>query len=276
MKCLLAVVVAAVLAGGVAGGVLAPLPLQAQRGGRPAPKPKTPASQPARTERPVPFKVGETLTYDVSWLAYVTAGTATTTVQEKKGSFGSTAYYIVAEGRPTALVSKLYSLYYKLDTLLDAYTLLPQRGSVYSEEGSRHRFKISRFDHAAHKVFFEYESTGKATDTFTVPPYVQDVLSAVYVLRAVPLEGGARVTMPVTDNGTNYKVQVDVGPAERVRTPFGEASAWKLKLAISDAAGKPQGRNIALWLSDDSRRLPMKLQAELPIGSFNLTLREAK
>ena len=101
-------------------------------------------------------------------------------------------------------------------------------------------------------------------------------LSAVYVLRAVPLESGARITMPVTDNGTNYKVQVDVGPAERVKTPFGEVSAWKFKLAITDAAGKPQGRNIALWMSDDARRLPMKLQAELPIGSFNLTLREAR
>ena len=64
--------------------------------------------------------------------------------------------------RPTPLVSKLYSLYYKLDTLLDSYTLLPQRGSVYSEEGSRHRFKVSRFDHAAHKVFFEYQSTNNA------------------------------------------------------------------------------------------------------------------
>ena len=31
----------------------------------------------ARIERPVPFKVGETLTYDVSWSSYITAGTAT-------------------------------------------------------------------------------------------------------------------------------------------------------------------------------------------------------
>jgi hypothetical protein len=260
----------------LAVGLLVPFTIEAQRTNRPAPKPRTPAAPARRTERVVPFKIGETLTYDVSWLSYLTAGTATTTVMEKKSSFDSTAYYIVAEGRPTPLVSKLYSLYYKMDTLLDVYTLLPQRGSVYSEEGRRHRFKISRFDHAAHKVFFEYESTGKATDTFTVPPYVQDALSAVYVLRAVPLESGARITMPVTDNGTNYKVQVEVGPAERVKTPFGEVSAWKFKLAIADAAGKPQGRNIALWMSDDARRLPMKLQAELPIGSFNLTLREAR
>src|SRR5712664_3903133 len=117
-----------------------------------------------RAERNVPFRVGETLTYDVSWSSFVTAGTAVAQVREKKPSFNSTAYYIVAEGRPTPLVSKLYSLYYKLDTLLDTYTLLPQRGTVYSEERSRHRLRITRFDRAAKRAFFEYQtdSTVKA------------------------------------------------------------------------------------------------------------------
>ncbi len=260
-----------------------PSMLVAQRAGtRPSiptapPGPAAPARPSApRTERAVPFKIGETLTYDVSWSSFVTAGTAVTTVKEKKPSFNSNAYYIVAEGRPTTLVSKLYSLYYKLDTLLDSYTLLPQRGSVYSEEGSRHRFKVTRFDHTAHKAFFEYQSTGTAKDTFTVPPFTQDALSAMYVLRVVPLKAGDRMTMPVSDDGSNYKLQVDIGPSERVKTPFGETSAWKLKLGIFDAAGKAQGRNVALWISDDARRLPMKVQGELPLGSFNLNLREVK
>jgi uncharacterized protein DUF3108 len=229
-----------------------------------------------RVERPVPFRIGETLTYDVSWSSFVTAGTAAATIKEKKASFNSTAYYIVAEGRPTPIVAKLYSLYYKLDTLLDSYTLLPQRGSVYSEEGSRHRLKVTRFDHAAHKAFFEYQTTGTAERNFAVPPYSQDVLSAIYVLRAVPLKAGDRMTMPVSDNGSNYKLQVDVGPSERVRTPFGESAAWKLKLGIFDSTGHPQGRNVSMWISDDARRLPMKVQGELPVGTFNLNLRDAK
>ena len=229
-----------------------------------------------RRERVVPFKIGETLTYDVSWSTFITAGTAVTTVKEKKPSFNSTAYYIVAEGRPTPIVGKLYSLYYKLDTLLDSYTLLPQRGSVYSEEGNRHRFKVSRFDHAARTVFFEYESTNKATDTFAIPAYTQDALSAIYVLRAVPLKAGDVITMPVTDDGSNYKLQVNVGAAERIKTPLGDVNAWKLKLSIFDAAGRPQGRNVAMWVSDDPRRLPMKIQAELRVGTFNLNLREVR
>jgi hypothetical protein len=252
----------------VACAVLTSLSLSAQRKAAPAAVP--------RAERTVPFRVGETLTYDVSWSSFVTAGSAVATVKEKKPSFNSTAYYIVAEGRPTPLVSKLYSLYYKLDTLLDSYTLLPQRGSVYSEEGSRHRFRTTRFDRAAKRAFFEYQTTSTIKSNFAVSPVVQDVLSALYVVRAVPFAAGDRMTMPVCDNGTNYKVQIDIGAQERVRTPMGEVTAWKVKPTIFDDKSRPVGRNIAFWLSDDARRLPVKLQADLPVGSFVLVLREAR
>jgi hypothetical protein len=252
---------------------LGPLMLQAQRAGR-----KQRVGRPVEhpVDRPVPFKVGETLTYDMSWSSIVTVATAAATIKEKRASFNSTAYYIVAEGRPIPIVARLYSLYYKLDTLLDSDTLLPQRGSVYSEEGRRHRFKVTRFDQAAHTAAFEYQSTGTADKSFTVPPYTQDALSAIYVLRAVSLKAGDRMTMPVSDNGLNYRLQVDVGRSERVRTPFGESAAWKLELRIFDPAGRPQGRNVAIWMSDDARRLPVKVQGELPVGTFNLDLRDVK
>jgi hypothetical protein len=260
---------------------LGTLTVEAQRGrkksaaaARPGPAARPRAAP--RRERPVPFKVGETLIYDVAWSTVLTAGTVVIAVKEKKPSFDSSAYYIVAEGRPTPIVARLYPIYYKLDTLLDSYTLLPQRGSVYSEDGGRHRFKVSRFDHVAHRVAFADESTDKASDDFPIPPYAQDMLSAIYVLRAVTLKAGDVITMPVTDDGRNYTLQVTVGAAEQVSTPRRELSAWKLKLVIRDAAGRPQGRNVAMWLSNDAARRPVKFQAELPIGTFNLNLREVR
>src|SRR4051794_29953429 len=119
----------------------------AQRPAAPAgPRSQRPAPRAASVERPVPFKVGETLTYDVSWSALITAGTAVVGVKEKRPSHNSTAYYIVAEGRPTTLLSRLYPVYYKLDTLLDTFTLLPQRASLYSQEGTRRSVRTTIFD----------------------------------------------------------------------------------------------------------------------------------
>jgi len=113
-------------------------------------------------------------------------------------------------------------------------------------------------------------------DSFTTSPVTQDALSAIYVLRAVPFKAGDKMTMPVSDDGINYKAMFEIGASERLRTGIGELSASRIKLSLFDDKNKPVGRNLALWISDDARKLPVKLQAELTVGSFNLTLREAR
>jgi hypothetical protein len=243
---------------------------------KPGPGPAPVTAAPARTERSVPFKAGESLAYDVSWSSFVTAGTATVTVREKKPSYNSLAYYIVAEGRPTPLLSKLYTLYYKADTLLDAYTLLPQRGSIFSQESARQRMKVTVFDQSARKVHYEMRTTSVFKQDIAVPAYTQDALSVIYVLRAIPLKPGASMTIPVSDSGTTYTARINVGQREMVKTGLGELPALRITPVVTDPQGKPIGRALTLWLSDDARRLPLKMAADLAVGSFNLTLREVK
>lgn len=274
-------IVVCVTAAAVAASIAVPTPsAQSRKSGpsskAPAPSAKAPAPAPApavaRTERPVPFKPGETLGYDISWSSYLTAGTATVSVKEKKPSYGSTAYYIVAEGRPTGLVSKLYTLYYKIDTLLDAYDLLPQRGSLYSEEGKRRRTKVLRF--TGQKAEYEYTTSTSTKQDIPLPPHAQDALSAIYVLRAIPLQLGGKMTMPVVDSGKIYKVTLVVGGKELVKTGVGTLNAWKITPTIVSAGSDSPGRGFAVWVSDDERRLPLKIEAQLAVGSFNITLRE--
>ena len=253
------------------------LPLAAQK--RPAHPPvpaKPPASKPApapKREQPVPFAVGETLTYDVSWSSYLTAGTATVRVAEKKPSYGSTAYYIVAEGRPTALVSRLYSVYYRVDTLLDVYTLLPQRGSVYSEEGKRHRMKTTMFYPAKRQADYTVETRTLVKEAMAVSPVAQDPLGALYVLRSIPMKPGEKITMPICDNGQNYKVLIQAGANERVRTGTGQGEAQRFTMTMPADTG---ARGLTLWLSTDAQHVPLKMSADLAVGAFVLTLRGAK
>ena len=230
----------------------------------------------ARREAVVPFKVAETLTYEVSWSSVLVAGTATATVIEKKPSFNSTAYYMVAEGRPVPLLQKLYNLYYKMDTLVDSVTLLSQRGSLYSEEGSDHKLGSTRFDRNARRAYYELQSETLQTSNFAIPPGAQDGLATLYTLRGRRFKAGETFSTPVADSGAMYSVPVRVGAPEQVKVPAGEFSAWPLKAEILDAQNQPVWKNIAVWISDDPRRLPVRLQAELPVGNFVLALREAR
>ena len=57
---------------------------------------------------------------------------------------------------------------------------------------------------------------------------------------------------------------------------MGERNAFRVKLTLLDDKNRPVWRNLGIWLSDDPRRLPVKVQADLPVGSFNLVLRDVK
>jgi hypothetical protein len=244
---------------------------------KPAPvAPAKPSPAKPRSEVLVPFKAGESLTYDVSYSSYVTAGTVTMNVQAKRPSYNSIAYYVVAEARPTPLMSKLYTLYYKADVLMDVYTLLPQRAGVYSEEGQRHQMKVTTFDNGARKATFENVSAKSGRREFAVPAFTQDALSAIYVMRALPLKVGGKETIPVSTGGRSYRAQVSVEGREAVRTSAGPFQSFRLRTTLYGDDGQPSGRPIQLWISDTPNRVPVKLQSELRVGSFNLTLREAR
>ena len=107
-----------------------------------------------------------------------------------------------------------------------------------------------------------------------IPAYSQDGLAALYVLRAIALKPGDKFSMPICDAGETYTVQITVGDVETVKTGIGDVRAWKITPTVP--AGKAGGATrLSLWLSDDARRLPVRMQAQLAVGSFDLTLKSS-
>lgn len=225
----------------------------------------------------MPFTVGETLTYDVAWSNYLVAGSAVTRVVEKRPSFDSTAYYIVAEGKPIPLIARFYSVYYKMDSLLDSFSSLSQRTSLYTEEGTAKRQATTVFNRGTKRASFESKAgTQTVTDELVVPANVQDGLATLYTLRGRAFRPGETVSVPVADDGTLYTVKFEVGAPEPIRVPMGSVTAWNLRVTILDATNQSIGNNVRAWISTDARRLPVRLQADLPVGNFALALRSAQ
>jgi hypothetical protein len=224
----------------------------------------------------VPFKVGERLTYDVTWSTFLVAGAAYATVAARQDGPDGPSYHLIADGRPIPLLQRLYNVYYKMESMLDTVTLLPQRMSLLSEESGGRRLAATRFDRTQRKAFFELDDAGTPLKSeFDVPQQIQDGLSAIYVLRAMNFKTGDRISLPVTDDGTVYTVQAEPAALEQVRVPLGAMEAWRVNVSVLDASGQPAIGDAAVWYSTDARRLPIKLQGKLPVGHFVLVLREA-
>lgn len=231
-----------------------------------------PARPSAQVDRPVPFKVGETLTFDVSWTSFVSAGTATLSVKERRPAGpGRAAYYLVAELKPSSVISKLYQLYYKAESMMDTRTLLPTMATIYSDEGGRKRYKTTTFKGNG-AVQYEIRTATTATSALKVPTTTQDPLGALYILRALPLKPGLSVPIPVTDSGKAYTMRVRVIGRESVKSGLGTLPAWKVAMTTTEAGGKAAAESLTIWISDDARKLPLKFAAGLTVGSFQLTL----
>ena len=239
----------------------------------------SPAGQPSpndvQRDRPVPFRVGEVLTYDVGWSTYLTAGSATLSVKDRRPAGPGVAVYdLVAEGWPTSLLDKLYHVYYKAETLLNTATLQPAFATLYSDERGRTRLKSLRFLSATRTEF--QPKAGAPKEQRAVPAGTLDPLAAVYVMRQIPLKAGQPVTMSIIEDTIVYTVRWQIAAPESLTTDLGTFSAWRLTPLVTDTRGKPvANRQIVVWISDDARRLPVKFQAGLAVGSFTLTLTHA-
>jgi hypothetical protein len=82
-----------------------------------------------------------------------------------------------------------------------------------------------------------------------------------------------KFNMPVTDAGDVYRVQMQVVGSEPVKTALGTLSALKIVPVITAAPGKKPPGGITIWISEDARRLPLKIEAPLTVGTFVITLR---
>lgn len=224
----------------------------------------------------VPFVSGETLTYDVSWSNLLTAGTAVTQVVQQRPSRGASAWEITAHGQPIPLIQRLYPVYYKMDTLLESASLLSQWTGLYMDENGRKRQTSMRFDRPTRKVLYEMTTPTTARAELVAPVGIQDGLALLYALRTRAFRPGEHFTIPVADDGSLYAVELGTAGPERVTTKLGTADAWNLSVVIKNEAKQQIGNNIGIWISTDPRRLPVKIQAELPVGNFVLALRDVK
>jgi hypothetical protein len=221
----------------------------------------------------VPFQVGETLNYDVSWSNFFTAGRATLRVVDRKPlTGGRSGYGLQVEAQSVSVAATLYKLYYKIESVLDTATLAPVRSSSYSNEGGKERVKSISFG-ANNAADVEFRTKTTTRTRVTLPPRTLDILSAIYVIRALAVKPGESLTMPIVDGDKVSKIRLTFGGREMIKTAMGTRPGWRVTPVQLDQRGRVvPGRRLTLWLSDDAERKPLRFEAGLAIGTVTLML----
>lgn len=216
------------------------------------------------------FTVGEKLTFAVQY-GSITAGYATMSLTEVLAESGRPVYHLVAQARTHPFFNKIFSVDDRIESYIDVDYLFPWRYEKHLHEGSYKADAVYRFDQRAGKML--EPDKGKAED---MPIGSQDVLSCFYFFRTMDMTVGTEQTIHVSaDDMKSYELKVDVLRKERVSSLAGDFDCVVVQPHLKFQGVFQQKGEVFVWITDDERRIPVKVKSKIAIGSININLQDA-
>ena len=210
----------------------------------------------------------QTLSYGVDWRVFP-AGTATFHID----SDGSTQR-INANGDSIGAVSLLFKVVDRFQSSFDRRTGCSQTFAKQLIEGHRQVVSTLQFQYGAHKQVLDEKNLVKSTSHHQeapIPACVSDLMSAIFVAGAQPLELGQNFTLPIADAMRVVTVIFKPQAREEIKTAAGTFQTIRVEPTADAGVVKNRG-NIWIWYSDDNRHLPVQMRARLFWGTITMRL----
>jgi hypothetical protein len=103
----------------------------------------------------------------------------------------------------------------------------------------------------------------------------RDVISGFYHLRTLSLEVGKVVSIDIFDSNKFYTAEVSVLGKEKIGiSALGEIDTIKVKPELKSEGLFQRKGDILIWLSDDDRRIPVRVETKVPVGKVVAELKE--
>jgi hypothetical protein len=216
----------------------------------------------------IPFQPGEKMHYVLRWGIF-SAGEATLEVHDMDSIEGVEAYHFVMTARSNSFIDA----FFKVRDRIDSYADVGMKHSLYYKK-NQHEGKTRRDI----KVDFDWEKNESTYINFDTEPKVIsqqpgsfDPLAVFYFMRMLDLREGNEFTQPVTDGEKNMMGILRVIGREKVTVAAGTFDTLILEPDMQKVEGvfsKKQGAKTKLWVTDDERRLLVKMKSKAKVGSF--------
>jgi hypothetical protein len=209
------------------------------------------------------YRVGERLTYNVSFSQFVSAAHVELFVAGRGTFFDREGIQLRAHAETSGVVNvAVFAINNDYTTFVDPATGLPFRTQQVVREADRTSDSASDYNQPAGIAALPAQAGAG------VFPGRYDLLSALYRVRALPLVDGASYFITVRNAGDEYQAEVKVSGHQVIKTGVGSFSTIVTRLSV-------KGRhddNIRIYFSDDERHLPVIVTAKQQGGEIRAEL----
>jgi len=218
------------------------------------------------------FPESETLVYSVEWHS-INAGTATINLKREAGS-----EHLRSIANTSGIVNKIFPVHDLFDAAIDTRTFCTQQTSKHSEEGARRIDRSVHLNYQTRKSHMEetnLKTGNKRKADFDIPPCVTDVVSGFFYAASLDLAPGSSQTFPITEGGKTTDVKIDIEGRNRIKVPFGEFEAIRVK--AEPVSGPLKGKGVLwVWFTDDAHHTPLQLKSKLGFATLLFQLQRVE
>lgn len=226
-------------------------------------------------KKPVWF--GETLKYNIGW-SFIVAGVAQLQTTRIVDSNGTLAYELRADANSHSIIDALFKVRDINISWLDitAKKSLGYWQSVREGKYARDEWLAFNYANNTYNNHRQDRDGNIKTQKMTFEgEEVLDMLSALYYVRLQPLPEKGEIYFDIVNRQKQYPLKVTVLGKKKVKVKAGEFNCIVVEPQFSgEGIFTAKGKSLKVWLTDDERRLPVKMSVEVFIGSVTAELTE--
>jgi hypothetical protein len=224
------------------------------------------------------FQAGEWLKFKLSYSGWMKAGNATLEISENTYK-DKPVYKVVGKGWTTGAVKWFFNVEDHYESHFDKVTGQPYKFVRNINEGGYTKNRIVDFDHVQNKALINdlKERTNSIVD---IEKNIQDLVSAYYYLRnnynTETIQKGSVVELNIFFDSETFLFKLKYLGRETIQTKFGKIKCIKFRPYVMAGRVFKEEESLTLWVTADKNKVPMKIKADLRVGSLRADLEALK
>ena len=224
------------------------------------------------------FQDGEWFKFKMSYSGFLKAGNATLEVRNSRLN-GKEVFHVVGKGWTTGAIKWFFKVKDRYESYFDKSTGMPYKFIRQIDEGGHTKDIEIEFDHANSKALVNNKKL-KTKETYTIAENVQDMVSAFYYLRnnykTETIKEGEEVSLNMFFDEENFNFKLKFLGREDLKTEFGVIKTLKFRPYVMAGRVFKEKESLTLWVSADDNKIPLRIQADLRVGSLRADLEAFK
>lgn len=224
------------------------------------------------------FGDGEWFKFEISYSGFIKAGSATLLVKEKK-LWEKQVFHVVGKGWTTGMIAWFFKVKDRYESYFDKKTIKPYKFIRDIDEGGHEKDVEITFDHEENKAFV-YDKKRNIHQVFDTTENIQDMVSTYYYLRNKidinTLQVGDEIHTDMFFDEENYGFKLQYLGEDTIDTQFGKIVSLKFRPFVMSGRVFKEEESLTLWVSKDKNKVPLRIKAELAVGSLRADLKAFK